>query len=443
MKLYTLILLTLLIACSDKDNDSSVNSNSDDTTTQTTYTPYVDTTNKDEDTTQYEVYDTVITELPKDTIAPQIFFKNGDTITVIHPNKIDHSNVEFSDNTTDSYILRSSFTVNSEDFNRFDDSVDGVYFIIYQISDNEGNSAEKTQYVKYTVPEPEKRYPTITLYGHKFYKIDDRATTMRDIREYLNITAMDVVDGVLTDSIQFDDSKVQYGTVGAYTLHPYVENSDGNRAQDSIYVAIVKADSTPDPTLRFDLSAIRSTGDDCEILLTMYVAEHDDEYDGPIMRIYLDYDEDYFSNSAPDYNRVELVQWDVYDYATASTLNAKQYFNVNGRDTANIPYKKDAKGNAFIELDLPTSEETGAATYVDRSSDGMTIKLKLHGVHSDDVELTNGWSIRQHDVFDAMDVHADTTFATLGKVNIPPARFIPVFVKDHIDYEILIDGYFP
>ena len=122
-----------------------------------------------------------------------------------------------------------------------DTSAVGVYTVTYNVIDASGNAADE---VTRTVNVVDTTPPVITLVGDMYvaFECGDEYTE-------LGATADDVCEGDLTDEIDIDDSDVDTGTVGNYTVTYTVTDSAGNVADTVIRTVFIRDNEPPVVTL--------------------------------------------------------------------------------------------------------------------------------------------------------------------------------------------------
>jgi hypothetical protein len=116
-------------------------------------------------------------------------------------------------------------------------TVPGTYNVIISVTDQAGNVATETLIL--TV-EFEGVDPVIS--GTQNYTIEQGD----EVPDYLDgVVAVDNVDGTLTDSIEVDDSDVNYDTIGTYDVVFSVSDTAGNEVNVTVQVTVVKETTEP------------------------------------------------------------------------------------------------------------------------------------------------------------------------------------------------------
>ena len=101
----------------------------------------------------------------------------------------------------------------------FDDWFIGTYNIIYTVKDASDNLTTETRTIEVVDQTP----PVILNANHLTYIIGD------EYPDYLaGVSAFDLVDGILTQALQFDDSEVNYNEPGVYVFYIFVYDLSGN-----------------------------------------------------------------------------------------------------------------------------------------------------------------------------------------------------------------------
>lgn len=118
----------------------------------------------------------------------------------------------------------------------------GEYSLTIRLTDASGNTSDIQQAITVTVPDTTA--PEITA--------KDRSFTAGYNLDYMkNVTAVDDVDGDLTDKVEVDSSKVKKDVPGTYKAIYTVVDSAGNKAEKEITVTVTvkkqKAEQTSQP----------------------------------------------------------------------------------------------------------------------------------------------------------------------------------------------------
>lgn len=127
-------------------------------------------------------------------------------------------------------------------------STPGKYNMTLKGTDKSGNESTKTIVVTVT----DNVAPVFDGLREGF-EITDKDKTAPDYLE--GIVAADEIDGDVTASIKVDDSKVQYGKAGSYSIEYSVSDGSGNKA--TVVTPVTVKDTTP-PYLSADLVRIQS-----------------------------------------------------------------------------------------------------------------------------------------------------------------------------------------
>lgn len=107
------------------------------------------------------------------------------------------------------------------DFSAFDDWFVGTYEIIYTVSDSSNNTTTSKRNIDVVDETP----PIIMNAIDLEYIIGDETPNYLE-----GITAFDQVDGILTSSLQYDDSEVEYTEPGYYNFYIFVYDLSNNIA---------------------------------------------------------------------------------------------------------------------------------------------------------------------------------------------------------------------
>lgn len=117
----------------------------------------------------------------------------------------------------------------------------GLYILELEGTDRSGNKSRKN--INVTVIDS----VAPVLSGlHEEYNLTDKETDSPDYLE--GITATDEIDGNLSTAIKVDESKVQYGAVGTYSIEYSVSDASGNTASATVPV-VIKDTTAPEITL--------------------------------------------------------------------------------------------------------------------------------------------------------------------------------------------------
>ncbi len=122
------------------------------------------------------------------------------------------------------------------DDSQVDLTKEGRYTLVYTIEDSAGNTVLHNELVDVVINEP-------VIHGIKDQSVEEGGSL--DLMD--GVFALDVEDGILTDKIIVDDTKVDYSTPGDYKVIYTVTDSDGNTTIEEITVTVTakKTDNHP------------------------------------------------------------------------------------------------------------------------------------------------------------------------------------------------------
>ncbi len=117
---------------------------------------------------------------------------------------------------------------------------DGIYHISYFVTDKSGNSTIENSLVVIENPIVDQNKPIITVSTSQFiFKQNEENPN------YLNSVSATDGDIDLTSYVQYDDSGVDYATIGDYEVYFMVFDDDGNFTEVSVPVSIVVDNDPP------------------------------------------------------------------------------------------------------------------------------------------------------------------------------------------------------
>lgn len=187
--------------------------------------------------------------------------------------------------------------------------------------------------------------PEITL--KKEFRID---ATEKDAPDYLDqLSAKDEIDGDLSDQITVDDSAVEYGKVGSYTITATVEDSSGNVCTKELPVTI---EDTEEPELTVSKSVFSLTEGDYAPSYADYIRATDD-VDGDLTDLVIDDDDVDYDTPGVYYVKVKAtdksgntstkeLEVDVEADATSYTSYASSSYSDSSDDYDDYDYEEES-----------------------------------------------------------------------------------------------------
>ena len=252
----------------------------------------------------------------------------------------------------DGTITSNIATVNTVDVNTV-----GTYSVTYNVSDAAGNSA--TQVTRTVTITEDVTIPVITLTGSNPQRIE-----VGTVYKELGATAVDNVDGDITDSILIDASEIDVDTVGTYLITYNVSDAAGNSATQVTRTVTITADVTiPVVTLVGDATVSLELGS----TYTDAGATATDNIDGTI------------TSSIVTVNPVNVnavgtytVTYNVDDAAGNSAAQVTRTVNVTADVTVPVI---TLLGDATVSLELGSSYTDAGATAVDNIDGTITSSI--------------------------------------------------------------------
>ena len=292
----------------------------------------VDTSKIGEYTVTYNVTDSanvpaqevIRTVIVVDTLAPVITLSGEETVTIEQGTEYNPILGATATDDIDGMLDDQINTVSN-----VNTSIPGEYTVTYSVTNSKGLSATVTR----TVIVKPSQAPVITLIGDSTVTVE-----VGSIYEDQGATAIDNVDGDLTESIVVDYSNVDSSTPGQYTVTYNVSDAAGNAAVEVIRTVIVEDTTAPVITLN--------------------------GYD----RIYIEVGSIYDDLGATASDNVDgnLTESIVVDYSNVNTSTLGEYtvtYNVS-----------DAAGNAAAEVTRTVIvQDTTAPTILSGFEDRLTI----------------------------------------------------------------------
>ena len=252
----------------------------------------------------------------------------------------------------DGTITSNIATVNTVDVNTV-----GTYSVTYNVSDAAGNSA--TQVTRTVTITEDVTIPVITLTGSNPQRIE-----VGTVYKELGATAVDNVDGDITDSILIDASEIDVDTVGTYLITYNVSDAAGNSATQVTRTVTITADVTvPVVTLVGDATVSLELGS----TYTDAGATATDNIDGTI------------TSSIVTVNPVNVnavgtytVTYNVDDAAGNAATQVTRTVNVTADVTVPVI---TLLGDATVSLELGSSYTDAGATAVDNIDGTITSSI--------------------------------------------------------------------
>ncbi len=231
----------------DGDLTSQIDTNSSevDTSLEGTYSVYYTVSDKAGNEAT-EIRTVKITDdIPDDTIPPVITLNGANPMTVYIDSSYDDPGATATDDVDGN--LTDQITVDTSQVNT---SQETTFKVTYSVSDKAGNSAQKERTVN-VVPENfvDTIPPVITLKGSNPVNLSIGSPYIEP-----GATAVDNMDGTITDKIVIDTSEVNVMVGGSYKVYYSVSDAAGNTANKTRTVNVEDDTEPPVITLLGDNS---------------------------------------------------------------------------------------------------------------------------------------------------------------------------------------------
>ena len=151
-----------------------------------------------------------------------------------------------------------------------------VDYVVFDSDYNVASFSRKVCYTDYT--SPEFAVDEVLYFGEN---------TSEDIEDY--VTAVDVLDGDITDSVRVDTSELDTETAGTYTVTFSVTNSYGDTSELEVYVTIGETSRQYGVILKSSLVYIdKGSSFDAEEYIDKYISSQGEELDVEGLSVYED-----------------------------------------------------------------------------------------------------------------------------------------------------------